>query len=621
MPRSYEFKEEGWPRLLKAWERAKERRWLWIALLVSLVLAIAAPYLFVLPLLAPLAASILTGLHGASWALIGAEVLLGIAAGILLVGAAKLLVVLRERVLEAISPLKLDNSSSDSKDPLLGEPQDFVPDMETPAFPAVAVMPGPNAPVVPAEQSLKEEKLREARRQLDELKAEVRADQAALEAEARVQLDELKAEVQASQAALKAEAQASQAALKAEARAQLDELKAEAQASQAELSARVDAYQKDAQAKLQICLENQRKIEEQRPSWLLELRFDKARADEQDEVTPEVMERFKAERLASQTDVHRAAAGFGAGNMQGANRYIESAIRHSVGEDASLITQPRLDGATPLFLAAEVGREKTIALLLDLAKEKGMPDVLNTPNKLGATPVYVAAYGGHLSAVQTLADLGASIHTPMYDGATPLFIAAYQGFWGVVEFLLDRGASVSAAMYDGRTPLHGAAYRGGVRAIEMLVARGADIHAVTSDGRTPLHAAAYGGQAKAVETLLSLRASMKAVTSKGLTPLAMACHEQHDEAAICLMNRMTGLGELVGLRNALQSDSPPTGWSSVGIETFLRCYPQANPRVTSSLVTDFTALPLPKFSSRSGESFLNRSDSYEDLRSATPTPP
>jgi hypothetical protein len=106
----------------------------------------------------------------------------------------------------------------------------------------------------------------------------------------------------------------------------------------------------------------------------------------------------------------------------------------------------------------------------------------------GATPLYIAAQMGHLAVVQHMVNnLAADVNQATLDGTTPLYIAAQRGHLDVVRCLVkELGADVNQATLDGTTPLYVAAQRGHLDVVRCLVKElGADVNQATKEGFTP----------------------------------------------------------------------------------------------------------------------------------------
>ena len=120
-----------------------------------------------------------------------------------------------------------------------------------------------------------------------------------------------------------------------------------------------------------------------------------------------------------------------------------------------------LQGATPLFLAAEVNNLDVIKALV----EAGADPLLATER--GTTPLIMAAGGGtdvqreraleeRATAVQTaklLVELGADVNAAGQYGWTALHAAAYQGINDVIEYLVSKGARIDQKDEFGQTAL------------------------------------------------------------------------------------------------------------------------------------------------------------------------
>src|SRR4030095_3001406 len=120
-----------------------------------------------------------------------------------------------------------------------------------------------------------------------------------------------------------------------------------------------------------------------------------------------------------------------------------------------------LQGATPLFLAAEVNNLDVIEALV----EAGADPLLATER--GTTPLIMAVGGG--TDVQR--------ERSPEERATAIETA---------KFLVERGADVNAAGQYGWTALHAAAYQGMNDVIEYLVSKGAKIDQKDQFGQTAL---------------------------------------------------------------------------------------------------------------------------------------
>ena len=120
-----------------------------------------------------------------------------------------------------------------------------------------------------------------------------------------------------------------------------------------------------------------------------------------------------------------------------------------------------LQGATPLFLAAEVNNLDVIKTLVDAGA-----DPLIASDR-GTTPLMMAAGAGtdvqrereleeRATAVQTakfLVEHGADVNAPGQYGWTALHAAAYQGLNDVIAYLVSKGAKIDQKDEFGQTAL------------------------------------------------------------------------------------------------------------------------------------------------------------------------
>ncbi len=118
----------------------------------------------------------------------------------------------------------------------------------------------------------------------------------------------------------------------------------------------------------------------------------------------------------------------------------------------------------------------------------------------GATPLFLAAEVNNLDVIKALVDAGADPLVANERGTTPLIMAAGAGTdvqrerepeerataVETAKFLVARGADVNAAGQYGWTALHAATYQGMNDLIEYLVSKGANIDQKDEFGQTPL---------------------------------------------------------------------------------------------------------------------------------------
>src|SRR6266446_5169421 len=128
---------------------------------------------------------------------------------------------------------------------------------------------------------------------------------------------------------------------------------------------------------------------------------------------------------------------------------------------AVTVTEIILQGATPLFLAAEVNNLDVIKLLV----EAGADPLIATER--GTTPLIMAAGAGtDVQRERAPEERAVAVET--------------------AKFLVERGADVNVAGQYGWTALHAAAYQGMNDLIEYLVSKGAKIDQKDEFGQTPL---------------------------------------------------------------------------------------------------------------------------------------
>lgn len=177
-------------------------------------------------------------------------------------------------------------------------------------------------------------------------------------------------------------------------------------------------------------------------------------------------------------------------------------------------------------------RRRNSTEVIKVLISKGANVNLNHPDwnkqSLGATPLHLAARLGRLENANTLLSCGAEPNVGDSTGQTALHIAASHELTGkLCEELIRRGAkanSTDAAIY-GETALHKAVKASVVDNVRALVASSADPNVPDVNGNTPLHRAAREvHHFDILHLLLSAGAKLSAVNKDNRTPVDVANH-------------------------------------------------------------------------------------------------
>jgi ankyrin repeat protein len=137
------------------------------------------------------------------------------------------------------------------------------------------------------------------------------------------------------------------------------------------------------------------------------------------------------------------------------------AVQQAERRTAVTVTEIILQGATPLFLAAEVSNIDVIKALV----ESGADPLLGTDR--GTTPLMMTAGAGtDVQRERANEERAMALET--------------------TKFLVEHGADVNAAGQYGWTALHAAAYQGNNEVIQYLVSKGAKIDQKDEFGQTAL---------------------------------------------------------------------------------------------------------------------------------------
>lgn len=254
----------------------------------------------------------------------------------------------------------------------------------------------------------------------------------------------------------------------------------------------------------------------------------------------------------------------------------------SLLEENKKLMEIRVDGLTPLHLAARNGQTEIVEALLAHGADIGaMEKTLD-----GMMPIHEASAGGHKEVVDLLLKKGANVNQMDRSGKTPLDWALSKGRQDMAALLREKGGTSNvtstrpvgiAALFrastdeiarlnaltqdvlaaavmtnnveeikkvldgnpllvnikiEGRSPLHLACSLGKIEVAAELIARGANIELVSdTEGTTPLQEAASKGYKDLAEMLLKKGADARAKDKNGKTALDLATETEHGDVA------------------------------------------------------------------------------------------
>ncbi|KFY17788.1 hypothetical protein V492_00386 [Pseudogymnoascus sp. VKM F-4246] len=221
-------------------------------------------------------------------------------------------------------------------------------------------------------------------------------------------------------------------------------------------------------------------------------------------------------------------------------------LTHGGGNEYCMYIDARAsNGRTPLWIAAEHGREAVVRLLVEREDVEA-----DSKDEHGRTPLWIAAERGHKAVVRLLVERD-DVEADLRDkrGWTPLWIAALRGHEAVVRLLVER-EDVDADSKDerGRTPLSWAAETGHEAVVRLLVERedveadskskgGQTLWLLVESGRTHLLWPADGRDEATVTLVERGDVDADSKNNGGRTPLLWAAKGGHEAVVKLLVER------------------------------------------------------------------------------------
>lgn len=192
------------------------------------------------------------------------------------------------------------------------------------------------------------------------------------------------------------------------------------------------------------------------------------------------------------------------------------------------------DLAEEIENAIDSGNAKIVERLLENAPA-------NLKGTLGRTPLHYAAEKGRDKIVALLVDRKANLNAREFQEATPLQLAASKAHASVCRILLDAGAATDLANTMGDLPIHSAA-----REMDQLktrtviagdlIAAGSPLTQLNNAAQSPLQVAAMMGNRELVQILLEALTDAGRIDNDDLV-LAAGEAEAYNNTAIAKLIR------------------------------------------------------------------------------------
>jgi len=227
-------------------------------------------------------------------------------------------------------------------------------------------------------------------------------------------------------------------------------------------------------------------------------------------------------------------------------------------------------GAVALHIAAEVGKEDELRLLLE---KNSTSECVNAQMFNKMTPLHLAAENGRVNAIEILVKHGALVDMQDDCGDTPLHLAIKQHIPGlndlseVIRLLVKKGTKQYIANKDGRLPIHLAVQKGIVSIIELLLDDGhEDKHELINAkdlrlGNTPLHYDVGAGYRAIITCLVKRGANVRLPNDAGHTPFhyAAGCAREESLPSLCGLIDKKDADDLVNSND--QQGNPPLNFA------------------------------------------------------------
>lgn len=213
-------------------------------------------------------------------------------------------------------------------------------------------------------------------------------------------------------------------------------------------------------------------------------------------------------------------------------------VQELLAKDATAINARQDTGFTPLHMAAKIGNEALVDLLLKAGADVNKTAYFQTG--MNRTPLHMAVEFMQVPVVKLLLKNKANLEARLSDGKTVLLFAASRGSFDSCQLLLEAGADLQAIDNQGNNVLHIAAgaFNSESKLLALLVAKGIKVNSINYSGLTPLAIAIQRSKnTTAAEQLIAAGADLQTRDETGANLLMLAAANARKEFVSWLMEK------------------------------------------------------------------------------------
>ncbi|KAL8847867.1 MAG: hypothetical protein Q9221_007118 [Calogaya cf. arnoldii] len=234
-------------------------------------------------------------------------------------------------------------------------------------------------------------------------------------------------------------------------------------------------------------------------------------------------------------------------SRNGNTRLVEGLLVAGVNVHCRRKEADRVDGSTPIHLAAMYGQPQIAMILLN------HDACVNDHHHGERRPLHEAAEAGYENMTSLLLENGARPYLRDNRGLEPLHLACQHGSMKVASLLLDAGSEVNSPDKNLYLPMHHLAQEcDNPYLASLLIEVGCDINAATSQGYTALQLACLSGNINVLAVLLEHGASMTYLRWSA-SPLNLAIRGGHSKVMHMLLRNGAQANDMDSVSHATVS--------------------------------------------------------------------